>query len=232
MISKLFARSKISKISKILGILSIVFLFQACLAGKPATPGLCSVSCSNAVFASPYAKIEPLDGTDDIEVMCTAEFGGELMRPMPQAVTIRFKIYEPAPQNNNPYDKEKAPRSQHQNFDEPRPGITFEPEILAGILDPGPSVDSGNVTVSESTDGSGSNGTEYFPSRWIGIATPSSQWCTDSCGTATIELWPMCVKGSENTVIFSAHSGSIGMEQPISYNFKNEEDTDTSTTTD
>ena len=201
-------------------------VFQSCLAGKPATPGLCSVSCKDAVFASPYAKIEPLDKEmSDIEVQCSADFGNESSMDMDRAVTIRFKVYEPAPNTNSP-DTTNSPRSKHQNFDEPRPGITFEPEILSGILSP---TRSSTENVSEVTDEE-TNKTEYFPSRYIGIVTPKSQWCTDSCGTASIEIWPVCVKGSENQVIFSAHSGAKAMETPITYTFTNDDTADTSTT--
>ncbi len=205
--------------SMVLVVFFAMVLLEACLAGKPATPGLCTVNCRNAVFSSPYARIAPLDGAEDYTLACKAAFSKDVTSiSMARAITIRFKITEPPPKG-----------ATHQDWDEPRPGITFEP-VVNGILDPDRS-SAENVSLVETEKDDGTKTTEYFPSRYIGIVTPKSQWCTDSCGVGNIEVWPMCVQGIENQITFSAHSGATSMETPMKFTVANDDEVSTDTST-
>jgi hypothetical protein len=52
-------------------------------------------------------------------------------------------------------------------------------------------------------------------SRFKGIKTGPSEWCTDSCGVFTLEVIPACVPGVENEISITARSGFASSEEPL-----------------
>ena len=74
----------------------------------------------------------------------------------------------------------------------PKGNLSFQP-IVGGYLDP-QATDAGN----ESDSG-----------QYNGISTPKSEWCTDSCGVASVTVNPVCVKGSDNSVSVMLRSGAL-----------------------
>lgn len=55
---------------------------------------------------------------------------------------------------------------------------------------------------------------ENFPD-YIGIATPKSKFCSDSCGVVTFDIYPLCYAKTKNLIAIQLFSGSIASE---SYN--------------
>jgi hypothetical protein len=70
----------------------------------------------------------------------------------------------------------------------PKAGIGFEPFVY------------GQVAVEKSGQGYNPTDKSVTPFKFAGVVTPSTEWCTDSCGVATVEIWPLCIRGVSNTV--------------------------------
>ena len=70
----------------------------------------------------------------------------------------------------------------------PKAGIGFEPFVY------------GQVAVEKSVQGYNPTDKSVTPFKYAGVVTPSNEWCTDTCGVATVEVWPLCVRGASNSV--------------------------------
>lgn len=47
---------------------------------------------------------------------------------------------------------------------------------------------------------------------YSGIRTPKSEWCSDSCGTVSLEIMPLCIQKTENSITIVLQSGSANSE--------------------
>ena len=70
----------------------------------------------------------------------------------------------------------------------PRGGIGFEPFVL------------GQAAVEKSGQGYNPSDKSVTPFKYQGVVTPSAEWCTDTCGVATVEIWPLCIRGKTNDI--------------------------------
>jgi hypothetical protein len=70
----------------------------------------------------------------------------------------------------------------------PKAGIGFEPFVY------------GQVAVEKSVQGYNPTDKSVTPFKYAGVVTPPTEWCTDTCGVATVEVWPLCIRGSSNSV--------------------------------
>jgi hypothetical protein len=53
--------------------------------------------------------------------------------------------------------------------------------------------------------------------KWLGVATPKDNWCSDVCGVMTLEVAPKCpASNGSNTVTIGVISGSLASE-PVSF---------------
>lgn len=63
-------------------------------------------------------------------------------------------------------------------------------------------------------------------SRFTGIKTGPSEWCTDSCGVFTMEVVPACVPGVTNEITVNARSGAAISEKPMIITVEDQTQTD------
>jgi len=164
-------------------------------------PGSCSIDCSKAVIGSSTYKIVRLSADQEIE--CTGGFAsGIAARALSGPVTVHFKVEEEV--NLGPGRTEK--RSV--------PYISVDPVIEGMRYPQGTHPDNATVTtVSEGVY-------TVDPYRYAGVVTRKSEWCSDSCGVVTLEVYPVCVKGATNNVSVSVRSGAA-MSEPATYKITN-----------
>lgn len=200
----------------IVGTGAFLCLFLVSCAGRPSAsmPGLCTLNCKQQAYVSPSDKILPLTkDSQEVDIACDGKFDAQGMLSMAGPITVQFKIVSPA---------ESSSENEHpRSWEMPRAGATFEPSVSG-------SVDSEKTDVENVTESSDENGNvTRTPYRYFGIVTPKSQWCTDTCGVGTVEVWPMCIKGKENAILVNVHSGVLSMDSPMKFVLKNETDTTT-----
>jgi hypothetical protein len=194
---------------------AIAVALSACSAeDDPTTPGLCALQCGGAKIAGAEMRFRLTSQTTihangscsgvDIPAGQNSEkalgpvtytWVAEMHRKLDYVIPIdpdaKKKQEEQAQSNPTPGD-----------LWTPVAGVTFEPIITSGLL-------SGKET---STENGTFDGTTFTPYDHAGIVTPSSEWCTDSCGVATVRVWPECIAGSENIIHFVVHSGPVFSE--------------------
>ena len=170
-------------------------------------PGNCTLSCSNAIIGSPGEyDIEPAGDISSINYNC-----GKLKESVafPKPVRIHFRVLRTV-------ERFKDTNDPTRDRPHPIPYISFEPAII-GVLNT-------NVAGYDENDAECSSGTAASTSPRCGVWTPQEQWCTDSCGLATIEVWPVCVAGFTNEVTVSLHSGSLFTKQSFKIVVNSEKD--------
>lgn len=188
----------------------------ACSAGDDAaSPGLCELRCSGAKIAGNDARFRYMGGLIDPEqgiatkldcsgvLLPSGKNGVEYLGPVTlqfMAESIRGLRYK------NPFDtpsdvdaRDSADDSEGKLWS-PLAGIAFEPIMLRGLM-AGDRTSTENATVD-------ANG-QVSPYKYAGIVTPKSEWCTDTCGVATIEVWPICIADSSNSIQMVIHSGGL-----------------------
>ena len=89
----------------------------------------------------------------------------------------------------------------------PKPGIGFEPALY------------GSVSIANTNQEFKTGPNEATPFKFAGVVTPSSEWCTDSCGVATYEFWPNCITGGQS-VQAGIYIQNTSMEATYSFNME------------
>lgn len=161
-------------------------LFLACFSlacsQEPTNAGLCALSCDGAIIGPVEAQIETVFSPG--AVTCSADLAGQ---PVPEPVLAQFSFLETV--NDDGAGKSNVI---------PLPSVSFEP-VISGPRSP---LEEHNPNVEI-------NNGVFTPVRYKGIVTPSSNWCTDSCGVAAVEVVPLCPPaGGESTISISIHSGA------------------------
>lgn len=147
-----------------------LIMFTACTAEPDGDGGLCSLNCDGATLAPPEFVIEPALQLDNIE--CP---------PNPALYSGEGGFYKPgavAVVRYKIYAKKK--NSAGEDYQAFKAGISFNP-IVGGLFDP--DVNPGN------TD-----------SKYRGVKTPVSDWCSDQCGVASVEVVPVCQLAADNNM--------------------------------
>lgn len=140
--------------------------------------GLCPLDCANPYIAGPKHVISSMD--ESIDLVCHGyDESTESSGKPKKPVRLTFLVTDS--QGN------------------PRKRVGFEP-VIHGELEP-------DETDEENQDPDKSTATEIVPAKYIGIVTPRSQWCSDACGVATLEVWPKCYP-SATEVSVRLHSGA------------------------
>ena len=179
----------------------VLFLISGCSRAPEAdNPGQCTLSCSGAVIANSNYRSKPLFTPPAISCVGIAAGQSAVLDP----VLLMFKVESddtspPAPGSKSDSSSNNGPMA--------RRAISIQP-VVAGALDPTASEKAGNVT--KQADGT------YTPTKYIGIATPKEEWCTDSCGVFSVEVVPVCIGGGGGAVTTWATSGAMTAE-PASF---------------
>ncbi|SME93289.1 hypothetical protein [Pseudobacteriovorax antillogorgiicola] len=151
---------------------------------EPEDPGLCNLNCSSAIIGPIEGSIEIMAQSSG--VTCAA---GAQLTALNDPLTFYFRMIETF--DNDGTDKIL-----------PKPSVSIEP-IVNGLMSE-EAIHNPNVVI---------DGDTFTPARYKGIITPSSNWCTDACGVATIEVFPLCPPAGEtSTVNVQIHSGALFSE--------------------
>jgi|GEM_PF-1117076 len=147
---------------------------------EPDTPGQCPIDCSKAVIGSSDFAVEALSAPAAVD--CGSMASGTVRAVDP--ILLMFRV--------------TGTTAGEAGI--PRRAISIQP-VVSGAMDATASEKAGNVT--KLGDGT------YEPTRYIGIATPKEEWCTDACGVFSVEVTPICAPGLTNNVTVTPTSGAM-----------------------
>jgi hypothetical protein len=199
------------KIARILAglLISLAGTFLGCSADdNGGSPGLCSLKCSDAKITGNDARIRLVSEPPLIDCTTVAIPAGKNAAEYFGPVTIQF-VAEVVRKlrYKNPLDPDAA--EAEEKVDDIKPtdgklwtplaGVAIEPTILGGLM-AGDRTSRENATVE--ADG------KVSPFKYAGVVTPQSEWCSDSCGVVTLEIWPICTRAT-NLVTMNIHSGAL-----------------------
>ena len=154
--------------------------FSCSRSPEPDTPGQCPIDCGSAVIGNSSFSASVLINPPAITCAGVAAGSTRVLDP----VLLMFRVVGDA-------GGEKGV---------PRRAISIQPVVL-GQMDAAASEKAGNIV--KLPDGT------YEPTRYIGIATPKEEWCTDSCGVFSVEVTPVCASGVTNTISVTPTSGAM-----------------------
>lgn len=188
---------------KKLGLIFVMNIFFGC-AQDPEDPGLCSLNCSAAIIApgdTEYSIVAKTADFSDKAVTCYQDDQGDLYTGPIVFHFLAVKTWIDA-------------GGDEQIM--PIPNVAFEPEIIGAVNELATNPENAQRYTAGSTlpDGTPVTSTSYHPFRYRGIATPKSNWCSDSCGVMAVEVVPSCpAPGDENPIGVSVHSGALFSDQ-------------------
>jgi hypothetical protein len=196
------------KMQKSATIAAVLFMtgLAACAGNADPDSNSCKLSCSNARPADIGFSVQLMSLNE--EWTCKLKEGTAINMPKP--VRARYRIVDKRVPNVGSDDESPGTIGQ------PRSGIIFQP-LVSGIVNDAKS-NPENVTLTTDADGI----TTVDRAEWGGVATPKSEWCTDSCGVATIDVWPVCIGGITNTVTVDIAAGAIIPEERAVFTFTGE----------
>ncbi|MEZ4742696.1 MAG: hypothetical protein R3B45_09645 [Bdellovibrionota bacterium] len=178
----------------------ILLLFSCSAEVDEENPGICDIRCDGASLGSAsdmrFRILSPIE-----DIACIGNLAAGSIAEISTPVTIRMIAERPRKLiYNSPFgDNASSDYSAWQSVG----GISFQP-VISGIMSPNRYNDE-NVTVAE--DGA------ITPAEYVGITTPKSEWCTDTCGVATIQIWPACAGGGASIpVSIQLQSGSLSSD--------------------
>jgi len=158
-------------------------------------PGVCELKCEGSSIASSNdMRMKPAFNLENIT--CIGNLAQGAVTELSGPVTITMIAEKPRNlKYKSPFETgEETPGANWQAAG----GLSFEP-IISGIM-AGARTSPENATVT---------GDIVSPFKYAGIVTPKSEWCTDTCGIATIEVWPSCVGGVTVPTTIQFHSGAL-----------------------
>jgi hypothetical protein len=175
-----------NSILKTLLVLELWLLGGCAAESEKGNPGICPLTCGKAVLGSNDPQFSAKSVLKDLRFECPRG----LTQPLDlDAVLVQFLFTEKITVNG-------AERLR------PVPFLAFEP-VITGILSEYKNPDNTNPD------------TGQVPQRYVGVRTPKTEWCTDACGVATIELEPRCLTaGLTNEINVMIHSGPLYAVDP------------------
>lgn len=165
-------------------VLALFMFFLVSCSAEERDIGVCKLDCGSAKIANSKAKIRLL--TPPVEVSCGAvdTTGGPAAFTSP--ITVQFMV-----------EQSQTTFGDTEQKLVPVEGAAFEP-LVNGIM---------NTAVTNPDIGTPADGSN--PSKFAGVVTSKSSWCTDSCGVATVQVWPVCIPTKTNKVSVQIHSGGL-----------------------
>lgn len=171
-------------------------LYMGCSVGpEDTTPGSCSLDCSKARIGGAEFVIKPFTGLAERSMVCKSSFPNGFTEPLSKPEVFKFTVERQIMKSTiieGGKVKEEAQSTPVAN-------ISILP-IISGAL----------YAEATHVDNDVANNPTYS-----GIRTPKSEWCSDTCGTVSLEVWPLCVQKAENNVTVVVQSGSANSEPAI-----------------
>lgn len=208
---------------------SVTALLNSC-AATPDSNGSATLTCSGAMIPSHDLVIEPLFDRDKFTVAC-----GKSREDLPAPQKLQFRVYEivksnlPKPKSNSGSSESgNAQNSSSEEEEEirvPRGGIAFAPAIQSSLVLAAKrtatefQVDPSKCSLEKDAEGNISDPKDCLisPHEFMGVVTPRDQWCSDTAGVMTYEIWITC---NGNSSSFEAGVISGGIKTTGSYSFE------------
>ncbi len=186
-------------------LLLVVLASVACSGQPESEDNLCTLDCSNASFGAPEFVIEPILKPSDTECPKVGSGGVQYTNGMyDPGVAVTVRF--------RVYKKET--------------GLDGKEKLSA----------KGNISLNPVISGyfSAKYPDDSEEARYKGLATPKSDWCTDRCGVATFEVYPVCIADADNNATMAV-SSAFSVSEAVSFAYKkpeeDEEESSTTTTT-
>jgi hypothetical protein len=191
-----------------LGLLCVLFYLSGC-AVSPENPGQCALNCSKSVIlgSDPTFQIKLISAVP--KFTCATGLTQEVDFNGP--VMAQFVVLD---RDAAPAGGDMVGAGTGYNGT-PVPNISINPLVLGIVSIPRTHPENVQIYQAGQTlpDGTVATGQTYYPYRYLGISTPKSNWCSDSCGVVTMEFVPVCpVAGATNNVSMQVSSGSVTSE--------------------
>ena len=169
-----------------------VLLLNSC-SNKSESPGLCSLNCDNAIIAPIEGRLIPL--VSSYNYSCGAGQGGQ---PVSDPVLIKYlAVYQEA--SGQGQEAAATTNDLISASRMPLASLSFEP-VIFGQRSSAPEHNP-NVEI---------NGDIITPAKYKGVLTPRDNWCTDTCGVASVEVVPLCPPAGESSELSdSIQSGAL-----------------------
>jgi len=183
--SKKMVQKRSGVMVKIFGSLFLVALLSQCSA-EPDGQGMCSLSCANSIFGSSEYRIVPT--IEELALTCT-EPG-----PFANAITLNFRVFAEADSGQGGDPMEVPVRN-----------IAFTPNVIGGAA----------ARTHEELMAVPTGGGAPAPRRgqFAGLWTTQAEWCADSCGMMSVEVFPVCPSpGKTSALTVQLNSGSAVSE--------------------
>ncbi len=182
----------------ILGYMAFIGIFQlAACSNNPENPGLCALNCDSAMIGPSDGRFMAVGA--GISYVCPLGQGGQ---PVTDPIMLKFRAVSGAEQVEEAAEKTVSGELA-DNITTPLSSISFEP-IVNGSLSAQPEHNP-NVEI---------NGDVLTPAKYKGILTESNEFCTDTCGVASLEIVPLCPPaGQSSEVKVYAMSGALSSDE-------------------
>ncbi len=227
-------KNKLNDRKAILFLWALVVAAGCAASPESASPGTCTLNCSKTRVGAVEYGVRRLFPDKRITLPCSLQGAQNGISPHNGPVQVRYLIYENVPPFTTLPEPDDAAGGAGGGAGGggaagggtagggvaggvrmlqtaplaaivPKPGIGFEPVLF------------GSVSVEKTNAEFKSSPTEATPFKFAGVVTPSSEWCSDSCGVATFEFWPNCITGGQ-----TIQSGIFIQNTPVeeSYEFE------------
>lgn len=175
--------------SRLVLALNLGILTLAACSVKPDEPGLCALKCGGAIIGPADPGVKIIKKTKDPQITCDKGLAApQDFRP----IQVQFQVVEEVDGATG------TGGGDQPSSNKPVRGIPFisiEPVVTGAV--------------SQTTFPEGGEN----DSRYAGLRTARSNWCSDSCGLVSVELVPTCLTaGSVSTVNVQVHSGALYSE--------------------
>ncbi len=175
-----------------LGILIFGLMQLSSCSAKPenSPSGACTLSCGNARVAAAEFTVKRMN-TSPIAIKCTVG------QPLSAPLTIRYRVSQTTGDNFKgtvANANANAGAAGGQAVPTPVGGDVSDIPVASVGFDP---VVYGDMAFSKTAGEFKNSNNEVNPVRYAGVVTPPGEWCSDSCGVMTFEVWPNCLESAE-----------------------------------
>lgn len=182
-------------------LLNWVFHLAAC-SNNPENPGLCALNCDNAMIGPFQGSLSAV--TKNVAYTCSLSRAGQAVGDPLMLKYLALSSEQASVDDTT--DEAAAGEVAGELQDDitvPIPSISFEP-IVNGALSSEPEHNP-NVEI---------NGDVLTPAKYKGILTGKDEWCTDTCGVASLEVVPLCPPAGESSELkINLMSGALASEE-------------------
>ncbi len=196
-----------------------LIILSGCSA-QPEGDGKPSLSCGKPAFPDSTFVIERLHNTASTALTC-----GTLRGDLPGPNLVQFRVYEviqpggnlPGGTGGEEEGGEGGEGLQAGVVRVPKSGVAFYPHLSSHLVGSAARTASEFQQDASQCDPNGdSTKCVISPYQYLGIVTPSSEWCSDSTGIMSYEFWMSC-NGASSTFEATVVSGAIKVDSTYGF---------------